>query len=229
MFFVSGILIGIVGSLHCVGMCGPLVMAINYKQKGIFKNLLYHGGRLMSYATLGVIFGMLGKGFSMAGWQQLLSVLAGVTIILITLLPKLKVNYLQNRWQQSVLTPMKRKLLSAVNKGAYSTMLSLGLLNGLLPCGLVYVALAASVASSNPMDGAVLMSGFGLATLPVMLTMTFGGSWLMKRFRHQLHYAIPFMAIFMGTLLVLRGLSLDIPFVSPVLSSVFGPEITICR
>jgi len=229
MIFFSGILIGLVGSLHCVSMCGPLVMALNYKQKGFFKNLLYHTGRLLSYMSLGALFGLVGQGISLAGVQQWLSILAGLIIIAITILPRLKVNYFQAKWQQVILAPMKRKLLKAVNDSRAATLFTLGFLNGLLPCGLVYVAIAAALALGSAWDSALLMAGFGIATWPLMLSVALGSNWILTRFRSKLNYAIPFVALLMGTLLILRGMALDIPYVSPVLASVFGEEITICR
>ncbi|HNP19822.1 MAG TPA: sulfite exporter TauE/SafE family protein [Fulvivirga sp.] len=227
MIIISAILIGMVGSLHCVGMCGPIVMAVNYTKKGLFKNLLYHTGRIISYMSLGLIIGLAGLGISFAGFQQSLSIIAGLIIISITLLPKLKI--IQNQWQSTILTPMKSKLLGAVKGNSNSTLFSLGLLNGLLPCGLVYVAIAASLATANPFQGALFMAGFGLGTWPIMLAIALGGSWVISRYRNQFQYVIPAISLLMGSLLIVRGLALDIPYLSPILALSGFDQITICK
>jgi uncharacterized protein len=230
MVLISGLLIGIFGSLHCVGMCGPLVLAVNYKQQSLIKNLLYQTGRLVSYSSLGLLFGFLGKGLSLIGLHQSLSIIAGVILILFTLFPRVKIGQFNLKWQQFVVVPLKKKLLGAVNKGSLATFFSLGVLNGLLPCGLVYVAVAASLAMSSVGNAMILMIGFGLGTWPLMLAMAMGGSWVASKLKLNLRLAIPVMTIVIGLLLIFRGLSLNIPYLSPVLAK-FGSdtEITTCE
>lgn len=231
MVLISGILIGLVGSLHCATMCGPLVMALNYNQKSFGKNVLYHSGRVISYMLLGALLGLLSEGFTMAGVQQVISVLAGIIIIGVTLLPKLKVSYFQNKWQSTVLAPMKRKLLKAVNSSSSTTLFTLGFLNGLLPCGMVYAAIAASMATTGWLQSVLLMLGFGLGSWPLLLSVAMGGSWISKKIKKPgLSYVLPAFTMIIGALLIVRGLELNIPYLSPVLTLVTGTDaITTCQ
>jgi len=229
MVFFSGILIGLVGSLHCVAMCGPLVMAVNYTGKSLGQNLLYHSARVISYVLIGLLMGLLGSSIAWVGVHEWVSVIVGVLVLMVALLPAFKFSKLSIRWEQAILTPMKRRLLKAVNNNKPLTMLSLGFLNGLLPCGVVYVALAASIATADVFNGALLMTGFGFGTWPMLFGVIFGFRFLKGNLASKFKMAIPVFSILIGCLLIMRGLALDIPYVSPVLSSVFGPEITICR
>lgn len=231
MVLITGILIGLVGSLHCATMCGPLVMALNYNQKSFGKNVLYHSGRVISYMLLGALLGLLSEGFAMAGVQQVISVLAGLIIIGVTVLPKLKVSYFQNKLQNTVLAPMKRRLLKAVNGSSSTTLFSLGFLNGLLPCGMVYAAIAASMATSGWLQSVLLMLGFGLGSWPLLLSVAMGSRWISKKIKKPgFNYVLPAFTMLIGALLIVRGLELNIPYLSPVLTLVTGTDaITTCQ
>jgi len=229
MVFFSGILIGLVGSLHCVAMCGPLVMAVNYNRKSLGQNILYHSARVFSYILIGLLMGLLGSSIAWVGVHEWVSILVGVAILLIALLPAFKFSKFSNRWEQAILTPMKRKLLKTVSSNKPLTMLSLGFLNGFLPCGVVYVALAASIATADVYNGALLMSGFGLGTWPMLFGVIFGLRYFKSNMASKFKMAVPVFSILIGCLLIMRGLALDIPYVSPILYSVFGPDITICQ
>ena len=227
MILLSGILIGLLGSLHCMSMCGPLVMAINYHQKSFGKNLIYHTGRLLCYLLLGAMIGSLGQGLLLAGMQQGLSILAGMIVIILSLAPHFKVG---ERWQSIVVRPMKKRLLGAVKGNRSSTLFTLGFLNGLLPCGMVYMAIAAALATGNMIDGAVLMAGFGLGTWPVLLVFAMGSHFIARKIKPKMGFLIPIVTCLVGGLLILRGLALEIPYISPVISALgLDAGMTICQ
>lgn len=221
--FISALFSGLIGSLHCLGMCGPIVLmlptGITSKTMFLLGRLAYNLGRIITYAIMGTISGMLGHLVMLAGFQQVLSIVAGVTILLVFFIPgkffrrvspsfiKNITNRLQNIWS---------KLLSS--SGVFSLFL-IGLLNGLLPCGLVYVALAASSTTGSAMGGLLFMIIFGLGTVPLMLVFSLFSGLLPSRIRLWATRLIPIGAIALAVLLILRGLSLGIPYISPNLKS----------
>ena len=216
----AGFLLGIGSSLHCVGMCGPLALAVPRSPDRQIGRLIYHAGRIATYGLLGFTFGGIGQSVGFVLGQQGLSVLAGAVLTALYLLPitgyKLPEgplqkagNYLRRRWR-NVVTP-----------GTYFSVALAGLLNGLLPCGAVYLALAASAVSSGWSGGLVMLS-FGAGTLPALLAL---GSVpdLMGRFRlGSIRIPLHSFSVLAGLLLVLRGLNLGIPYISPERASSFS-------
>lgn len=216
----AAILLGLAGSLHCVGMCGPLAMAV----PGIYGRrinkwlgaLMYHMGRALTYAALGLIFGALGKSFSLVGLQSWVSVLAGVVMIVMALIP-----YFQNSFEKFFtklfsalkIHALRSKLLSGPKSPFY--IIFLGNLNGLLPCGLVYVALAGALGTGSPLAGAVFMFFFGLGTLPALYVLSIGGRYVITFKGFNAGKVIASITIVVGILFILRGADLGIPFLSP--------------
>jgi uncharacterized protein len=193
-------------------------------------SLLYNLGRISTYALMGALFGLLGQGFIMAGFQQTVSVALGVLVILGVALPaafvhKLSPNHLISRAIAQV--KMRMQKLFAIR--SYPSMFFIGSLNGLLPCGMVYLGIAGVTAMGNPAQGAAYMLLFGLGTWPVMVMVTFFGQWISLGVRNKIRTAMPIMMVVMGVIFILRGFSLDIPFVSPDISAQHHAGITICR
>ncbi|UII19102.1 sulfite exporter TauE/SafE family protein [Fulvivirga ligni] len=215
---VSGFLAGFLGSVHCAVMCGPLSMAVN-GQRNFLQQLFYNSGRLITYIILGIAFGFMGRGLSVFGWQQGLSIAMGVVVILFTLFPRYQHKLLQTPMHQRIIQPLRRQLQKVLKTKNLFTYLIIGMLNGLLPCGLVYMVLSVSVATGTIEGGALVMLGFGLGTWPMMLGITKLFTLIKTQKAISSQYIIPSLALIMGTLLILRGLSLDIPYVSPVISS----------
>jgi sulfite exporter TauE/SafE len=215
---LTGLGIGALGSFHCVGMCGPIALALPVGGKSplekTFSILLYNLGRASSYALMGLIFGLIGSTFSVFGWQQWLSVVAGVVILL--LLAFNHISLVQKtpfrKWNQWVKNQLSRILQSEKKPFTY---LSLGLLNGWLPCGLVYVAIASSLATGSLWGGALLMFAFGLGTIPVMAGLIVFGQLISLKVRAGINKAVPYLIAGMAVLLILRGLNLGIPYLSP--------------
>jgi hypothetical protein len=218
----TAFLLGLGGSLHCVGMCGPLALALPGGRDGVlrfaFGRLCYNGGRIITYALLGGVIGMVGGFFGLAGVQQYLSVGLGITLLLSAILWLSRRNplVLELPFGAGIIA-LKGKLGGLLVRDRRGGLLLIGLLNGLLPCGLVYMGLVASLATGGLWQGMAYMAVFGAGTLPLMLATVFVGRVVRPRQWQGLRQAAPFGLALLGVLLVLRGLSLDIPFVSPIL------------
>ena len=212
---------GAMGSLHCIGMCGPLALSLpvtRLTSSGkMFATLLYNLGRTTTYAVLGALFGLLGLTFGLVGLQQSLSIAIGVVILVVLLWPKNKLILNSNSKMQLFFTRVRNKLGQLLKNEKYQSVFLIGVLNGLLPCGLLYMALAAGVATASISKSVLFMIFFGLGTLPLMWTFSFFGSFINFRSRQQLRKLIPVMFFCMACLLILRGLGLGIPFVSPAI------------
>ncbi|HLO82516.1 MAG TPA: sulfite exporter TauE/SafE family protein [Chitinophagaceae bacterium] len=226
--FVAFIL-GLVSSLHCVGMCGPIAMMIPNSGLGlksqssilnpISSTLLYNSGRITTYAIYGLVFGLIGRSFAWFGWQQKISITLGVIIILALVLPKIirKQNF-YSTFVNSIMVKLRAQLSKLLFKGNPASLYGIGLLNGLLPCGMVYLALAGAVATGNALNGSMFMALFGLGTLPAMAAISYFGGMVKPALRTSARKLFPAMMVLMATLLILRGLNLGIPYVSPSLN-----------
>lgn len=218
---LTPLLIGLAGSLHCVGMCGPLLLAFPpdaaTRRRMLGRLLTYHAGRILSYSALGLLFGLLGKGIAVAGFQQALSVGAGVFMLfmafaawraerLITALPGF------GAFTRRVQGRMGN-LLRRHPGGAH---FSLGLLNGLLPCGMVYAALAGAISTTGGPEGGIFMALFGLGTLPLLLAVSMLGRSLSLGVRRKMHIVQPVLLTLAGLLLLYRGLELDLSLLDSV-------------
>jgi sulfite exporter TauE/SafE len=217
---LTAFIMGLVGSLHCAAMCGPLVLAmpvIGSGRRGLIgSRLIYNGGRIAMYALLGVVFGAIGKSLLLAGFQQWLSITAGVLMLALVWLG---LNGAQaNGWRAAVW--LKATFRNLLHRRSYAGVFGLGAANGLLPCGLVYLAGTASVATGEVGAAALYMVVFGLGTLPMMLGMALFGPALMKRLqRFRLKPLVPIAVSVVAVSLILRGLALGIPYVSPAMSA----------
>ncbi len=217
---LSAVIIGLMGSFHCVGMCGPIAFMLPVDRHNPTKKLLqvflYHVGRLTSYGILGLIFGFLGKGLYVFGLQQKLSIIIGVLMITIILIPhKTFSQYNLSKPIYSVLSTLKNRLGKELKKKTPDTFLTIGLLNGLLPCGLVYMALFGSMATANPWTGALYMALFGVGTIPLMTAAVYFSSLLKGGAKKTVQRLIPIIVVIIGLLFILRGLGLGIPYISP--------------
>lgn len=222
MFEWTGLIIGFLGSVHCIGMCGPIAVALPSGFPSslhlLASRLAYNIGRVLTYCTLGAICGLLGKTIAMAGFQRSLSIAAGVLIALGVVVPALA----HRRLLPTGLIPRVLDHVKALWEKMFArrTMWSvfvIGILNGFLPCGFLYVGLAASAATGGVISAMVYMALFGLGTVPAMLATAFFGGFLTQRVKQRLLKLMPATALLVAVLLILRGLSLGIPYVSPVL------------
>ncbi|MAY84871.1 MAG: hypothetical protein CMP59_12130 [Flavobacteriales bacterium] len=212
--------IGLLGSLHCVGMCGPIALALPLDRSSQWKvfggNAVYSLGRLSSYFLLGLLFGLLGSGFQLFGIQQYLSIIIGVGIILGVLLHK---NYFKLKlpsFYLSFVNGIKTALAKAFQRKSMMNLMSIGFINGFLPCGLVYMAIAGSVSMASPLEGGFFMMLFGLGTLPLMWAVAIFGSRLSQLYSRRIKQLIPVFLLLLGVLFILRGANLGIPYISPL-------------
>ncbi len=223
----TALLLGVGGSLHCVGMCGPLALALaggshsrgrSDRTRFLFGRLLYNGGRIFTYVVLGGLFGLVGGVVHMAGWQQSLSILVGGVILCATMLTLLHRRLPMTSMPGRVVNSVKRGLGRLLRLESLSGLLLIGVLNGLLPCGLVYVALAGSLTAAGPLQGMLYMALFGVGTIPLMLATSLMGRLALKPPVHAMALrAVPVGMLLLGSWFVLRGLALGIPYLSPIL------------
>lgn len=222
----SAFILGLISSLHCVGMCGPIAMMLpvdhQNEAKKVTQIITYHLGRLTAYATIGLIFGLLGRGFFLAGLQQKMSIFIGLAMIATVLIPeRIFSKYNFSKPVYKVISNIKSTLGKQFKNKSYKSLFTIGLLNGFLPCGMVYVALFGSIAMQSASFGVLYMLLFGLGTLPLMTIVVYIHSLLKLPFRNKIQKAIPYVAVVIGVLFILRGLGLGIPYVSPSNMSLF--------
>ncbi len=221
---IIALLLGLASSLHCVGMCGPIAfsLGLNTDNKLDFtlRNLTYQFGRLSTYAILGAILGIVGFSVSFAGLQNPLSIAVGILMILIALLPKnLGADNLGMKPFSKFMYQLKSSLGKFLRRKNYSSLYITGLLNGLLPCGAVYAALTGSMAMGNIGGSALFMVCFGLGTIPLMFASVLAGNVVSLQTRQKILKFLPYLMVLLGILFILRGLNLDIPYISPTLES----------
>ena len=224
----TALLLGLIGSLHCAGMCGPLALAASASCESGRGRLVpgaiglaagraaYNFGRILTYCGLGLVFGMLGRSLVLAGVQRWACLGLGLALWL---------GLFSSRARRlrgpvlSLVETLKSKMSPKLRLRSFRSLLVLGVLNGFLPCGLVYVACAGATASGGLMSGAAYMATFGLGTVPMMVGISLSGRLVPPAIRLQLRKAIPVSVVLLATLLILRGLSLGIPYLSPDLTA----------
>ena len=219
MFLLAALSLGFLGSFHCIGMCGPIALTIPVNRTSTFStltgSLTYNFGRIFTYGILGLLFGLIGKSFVMAGLQNTLSISVGVVILLILFIPKVSKYSSRIFGNMMWIEKIKSTIRQLFGIHSYSSLLFIGMLNGLLPCGLVYLGIAGSIATGDALKGAFFMMSFGLGTLPAMMSIPIIKDYISIRFRERIRKFIPVTVVLMAVLLILRGLNLGIPYVSP--------------
>jgi uncharacterized protein len=219
---IAAFVIGILGSFHCLGMCGPIAIALPKRNDNWwinhFGNLLYNAGRIVTYSILGLVFGLFGSGLVLFTTQQTVSIIAGVLLILSVTVPLVikKVFFLESLFNQ-LLIKIKAGLGSRFHKKSLINLLMIGMLNGLLPCGLVYIAIGGAIATGDVFHAVAFMFFFGLGTLPMMYSIVIVSNVISLNIRNKIKRWIPVFVIILGLLFILRGLNLGIPFVSPAM------------
>lgn len=221
MFDITAALVlGLVGSFHCIGMCGPIAVALplsnqtwSSKVSGV---IFYNIGRAITYGAMGAVFGVLGEGIQLGGFQSWVSVLMGAIMIISVLFPVLFRNTgIFEKYIYGYVDKLKQQLTPLFRNSSLGSLFVIGLLNGLLPCGLVYVALAGAIASGGVASGALFMFVFGLGTLPMLAVVSLLGNVITGRFKSFVNSLIPYVVVIIGILFILRGLNLGIPYISP--------------
>lgn len=214
---ISGFSIGLLGSLHCVGMCGPIALSLPVHNTSSFSKylniIIYNFGRAIAYSLMGLVMGLLGSSFHFFGYQQLLSIVAGVLILIFALLYFFKPSAINFSIGNSTIV---RKLSQEMKKEkSFKTFFTIGFLNGFLPCGLVYMALITAFATGTVFKGSMFMFFFGLGTIPMMAGVMIAGKWISQSTKDVFKKIVPIWIVVMGVILVLRGMNLGIPYISP--------------
>lgn len=217
---LSALGLGFASGFHCIGMCGPIAlsMGLTKKQSTNFylQNLTYQFGRITTYSILGGILGIIGEGFEMVGFQQYLTIAVGILLILMAVFSFGGKDFASKLpFLSSFLFKVKMKLSKLLQKADYRSRYATGLLNGLLPCGMVYMALTASLAAGGIVQSAGFMALFGLGTLPFMFLVVLVGNLMTSALRLKILKIVPVLMIVLGGLFILRGMELGIPYISP--------------
>jgi sulfite exporter TauE/SafE len=225
MEIFSGLALGFLGSLHCIGMCGPIALALpsHSKSKLSFYSgrILYNLGRVVTYSIMGLIIGLIGQKINLAGYQQIVSIVLGVMILIAVLLPaRIKKIFIQLKPVQIITKKLQSTIGVLFRQGSQDSLFAIGVLNGFLPCGFVYVALAGAVALGNLEKSILFMTLFGLGTIPAMFSASIVTNLFGQNFRKKVHRAIPVFASVLAVIFILRGLNLGIPYLSPKMKQV---------
>jgi sulfite exporter TauE/SafE len=217
---VALFMLGFLGTGHCIGMCGPLVVALPGQTGRFSAHLAYHAGRLMTYGIIGSLMGLAGKGMIrislqfggspllwMSRCQMALGFVAGFFLLLFGLF---RLGYLTEPDWLAVASPNRLpcwKRLTGRNAGSQSNanLFLMGLVLGNLPCGLSYAAFAKALAEANMLSGALLAFVFGLGTLPGMLAVGAGSGLLLNRYRRQADLVAGLIMLGMAAILFVQG------------------------
>lgn len=223
---IGAFIIGLFGSLHCVGMCGPVMMAFMGPKHGKSGFALYHMGRILIYVLIGTLLGLIGATVAMFQAQQVLAFILGFALILLygipTLRHRLERFYYESKFYQVLKSFMSRNL-SMKKKWFLS-----GVANGFFPCGLTYVAAAGAVALANPFQGALFMILFGIGTMPALFALSFAGKLFSGKIKLLIPRSVPIIAILSGFILILRGLISTFPQFNQMVQANAAALITVC-
>lgn len=231
-FLISGLLLGLAGSVHCAGMCGPIAFALPVqllpKRKKAFGILLYNIGRVTTYSLLGLIAGVAGKFLLVGKFQQWFAIVFGagiLTVLAITFIYKKSLhitplNKLYNKLQFFIAKRIQQQGLP--------TLFVLGMANGLLPCGMVFLALTGALTTASYGSSMLYMLLYGLGTLPAMFALTYVGFVFNLSVRNTIKKMAPALLAVVAVLLILRGLNLNIPYISPYFYQNSG-EAVLCH
>lgn len=230
---LAGFLLGLLSSWHCLGMCGPLTFAVasNFRisHSPIPWFIPYHTGRVLMYGGIGAILGIVGLGVNLVGYQKWISILLGLGIILYFLLPSLFKLKKLGKWLYAVPHWFSSIWTKVIKRTSLTGLFLSGALNGLLPCGLVYLALAGAITQPSPFASFYYMMAFGAGTIPLLVFSHFPYKYIQEKFPTLIKRGVPIIACLFGALLIYRGLGHG-TFLSPslVLSELRDTVITVC-
>ena len=220
-FLITGLILGITSNFHCIGMCGPIALAVPVNRKNnitiLSGAIQYNFGRILSYSLLGVIVGMIGLSIHTFGVLQWLSILSGVFLIAFAWRKYLKSLFNAHIPALPIQGFLNKRLGKVLRSKNPLKLLFLGALNGLLPCGMVYAALLNALLTGNIIGSASAMIAFGIGTLPAMIGVIFMANKFTPKLRGSMNKMVPYLITVVGLLIILRGLNLGIPYISPQL------------
>ena len=214
---LTAFVLGLMGSLHCVGMCGPIALSLPLRGKTIVQKIggstLWSLGRMVTYSLMGALFGLIGAGFKFIGYQQVISITIGILMIFSVILPTLFRKFNPGN-MLSIFTPVRNGMQRLFREKNNRALFLIGIFNGLLPCGLVYLAIAGAIGTADVLLAAGYMALFGLGTLPMLLVISILGNIVSQSIRKKINKVVPVVVILIGIIFILRGLSLGIPYIS---------------
>lgn len=220
LLLITAISLGLASSFHCLGMCGPiaLILPVGKRSKAgkVFGLLAYNFGRITTYSFLGLLIGFFGEGLRFAGVSQTISIVLGVGLLLYVLLAKkfMKLNF-YHRYFLKFNNGVKAKLSGLLKKQSNTALYFTGLLNGLIPCGVVFIAMQAALLQSSLVNSMLFMFVFGLGTIPMMFGISYLSNSFSKVTKIKINKVMPVLTVLVALLLIVRGLNLDIPYISP--------------
>ena len=224
MELFAGIVIGFLGSFHCIGMCGPIALALPIPKSSnisfVTGRIFYNVGRALTYSVMGAVFGLLGGRIIFSGFQQALSISLGILILSIIFLPsQYKRKFISLSIIQKINQPLRQAIGILFKQGTFSSLFLIGVLNGFLPCGFVYIGLAGAAATGDAVSGGAFMFLFGLGTFPAMFAASVFGKFINLNVRQKIRKLMPAFAVMLAVIFILRGMNLGIPYVSPNLNA----------
>lgn len=216
MIFWTAFTLGLIGSTHCLGMCGPIALAIpmttSQRFQMAFQALKYNLGRVATYALLGAVFGLLGMGVALAGFQKGFSIIVGVLLLFAAFF---SLNWESKLTNKSPLRHffnfIKKQIGKLLSNRPRQAHFLIGVFNGFLPCGMVYLAIAGAITTGDVLNGMLFMTLFGLGTMPLMLGIMLLGNVVKPSFRNILRSIAPFIMVAFAILLIARGLNVNLP------------------
>lgn len=221
--FISGLVLGAVSSFHCIGMCGPIALTLPLQHlspdKKLAGILLYNFGRVVTYSLLGLFFGFAGRQIYLGGFQQWFSIVLGCIILLGLVVSFISKKKYRLRFLDKANLQLQLFIGKYLRKRQLYAMFLIGAANGLLPCGMVYFAIAGALATGSITGGVIFMASFGLGTIPFMLLLPYFGIMVNVSVRNSIKKVIPYVIATMAVILILRGMNLGIPYLSPYLEN----------
>lgn len=217
---LAGLTFGFLGSFHCIGMCGPIALSLPQKSaiylRFLFSRIIYNIGRVATYVMLGAAIGFFSSMVAFSGYQQVLSIAVGIILLLTFVWKSLREQFRKMESLPGKFIGKANQLLKNLfNRNNFGALFLIGVLNGFLPCGFVYMALATALTFGTVESSTLFMAGFGMGTVPAMLGISLAGSLISATFRRKIQKLSPYFIAAVGFILILRGLNLGIPFISP--------------
>lgn len=226
--WITALILGFTGSFHCIGMCSPLALAVTSMKGHVLLNrFLYNAGRILVYGFFGAAISTAGTLLPISGFQNLLSVVLGVILLVIgiTGISGVSIPFLTD-FLQRFSSFLKLRFSMLLKRKSYTTTFILGSLNGILPCGLTFIALSYCLTLDGPLDGFAFMLLFGAGTLPVMFGLTAVISLIVTKFHLNMRRVTTAVLILSGCLLIARVFVMSVSHAHSVEE---GIDIVLCR
>lgn len=223
---IGALAIGLFGSLHCIGMCGPVMMAFMGPKQSVKGFLIYHFGRVLTYVFLGGVLGLIGASAALFQFQHILVLALGIMLLLLYGIPSIR-HRLEKFYYQSQFYGYLKSFM-ANNLSTRKKWFLSGVANGFFPCGLTYVAAAGAVAIGGLLEGAAYMVLFGIGTLPSLIVLSFAGNQFFGRVKQIIPRSVTAIAIISGSIMILRGLLISFPQFNQLVQAKAAGLITVC-